>query len=137
CSQTDPEQSLLREQLEDALRLAERFSRRYDDLLRDFQADMLNTTGLLEQLNRQFGWVSRLANLTQHDDGFLQVTTVLSKAPDPRDLSAPPDTQVTVQLFDSEPLALTVPGAIAWDDPRFMELVAEQALRHYKQRALE
>uniref|UniRef100_A0A8B9PGT8 Clusterin n=1 Tax=Apteryx owenii TaxID=8824 RepID=A0A8B9PGT8_APTOW len=72
CSQTDPEQSLLREQLEDALRLAERFSRRYDDLLRDFQADMLNTTGLLEQLNRQFGWVSRLANLTQHDDGFLQ-----------------------------------------------------------------
>uniref|UniRef100_A0A8B9S5U4 Clusterin n=1 Tax=Apteryx owenii TaxID=8824 RepID=A0A8B9S5U4_APTOW len=76
CSQTDPEQSLLREQLEDALRLAERFSRRYDDLLRDFQADMLNTTGLLEQLNRQFGWVSRLANLTQHDDGFLQVTTV-------------------------------------------------------------
>uniref|UniRef100_A0A8C6ZH81 Clusterin n=1 Tax=Nothoprocta perdicaria TaxID=30464 RepID=A0A8C6ZH81_NOTPE len=136
CADADEEQEQLREQLEEALRLAERFARRYDELLGAFQADMLNTTGLLEQLNRQFGWVSRLANLTQRDDGFLQVTTVLSKAPNAEDPSAPPDTQVTVQLFDEEPLVLTVPGAVPWDDPRFMELVAEQALRLYKQRAL-
>ncbi|NWW90656.1 CLUS protein, partial [Rhynochetos jubatus] len=133
CRQTDPAQSQLREQLEDALRLAERFTRHYDDVLRAFQAEMLNTTSLLDQLNRQFGWVSRLANLTQGTDGFLQVTTFLSKAPNPEDPSAPPDTQVTVQLFDSEPLSLTVPGDISWDDPRFMEIVAEQALQHYKQ----
>ncbi|NXX75052.1 CLUS protein, partial [Urocolius indicus] len=133
CEQTEPGQRQLREQLEDALRLADRFSRRYDDLLRSFQAEMLNTTHLLDQLNRQFGWVSRLANLTQDTDGFLQVTTVLSKAPNPSDPSAAPDTQVTVQLFDSEPLSLTVPGSISWDDPRFMETVAEQALQHYKQ----
>lgn len=44
--------------------------------MRAFQAEMLNTTSLLDQLNRQFGWVSRLANLTQGTDGFLQVTTV-------------------------------------------------------------
>ncbi|XP_054035751.1 clusterin [Dryobates pubescens] len=137
CWQTDPAQSQLREQLEDALRLAERFTRRYDDLLRAFQAEMLNTTALLDQLNRQFGWVSRLANLTQDNDGFLQVTTVLSKAPNLEDPSAPPDTQVTVQLFDSEPLSLTVPGDISWEDPRFMQMVAEQALRHYKENAIE
>uniref|UniRef100_A0A8C6JGR4 Clusterin n=1 Tax=Melopsittacus undulatus TaxID=13146 RepID=A0A8C6JGR4_MELUD len=137
CGQTDPAQSQLREQLEDALRLAERFTRRYDDLMRAFQAEMLNTTSLLDQLNRQFGWVSRLANLTQGRDGFLQVTTVLSKAPNLEDPSAPPDTQVTVQLFDSEPLSLTVPGDISWEDPRFMEIVAEQALQHYKQNAIE
>lgn len=76
CQQTDPAQQQLREQLEDALRLAERFTRRYDELLRAFQAEMLNTSSLLDQLNRQFGWVSRLANLTQGTDGFLQVTTV-------------------------------------------------------------
>ncbi|NXX98793.1 CLUS protein, partial [Centropus bengalensis] len=133
CWQTDPAQSQLREQLEDALRLAERFTRRYDDLLHAFQAEMLNTTSLLDQLNRQFGWVSRLSNATQSNDGFLQVTTVLSKAPNPEDPSAPPDTQVTVQLFDSEPLSLTIPGDISWNDPRFMEMVAEQALQHYKQ----
>lgn len=81
CSQTDPVQSQLREQFEDALRLAERFTRRYDDLLSAFQAEMLNTSSLLDQLNRQFGWVSRLGNLTQGTDGFLQVTTVRPYCP--------------------------------------------------------
>lgn len=78
CS--DPAHSQLREQFEDALRIAERFSHRYDELMEAFQQEMLNTSRLLDQLNRQFGWVSRLANLTQNgsgrDDGFFQVTTV-------------------------------------------------------------
>ncbi|XP_009465724.1 PREDICTED: clusterin [Nipponia nippon] len=65
-----------------------------------------------------------------------EILSVLSKAPNLEDPSAPPDTQVTVQLFDSEPLSLTVPGDISWDDPRFMEIVAEQALQHYKQNAM-
>uniref|UniRef100_A0A8C3NHC3 Clusterin n=1 Tax=Geospiza parvula TaxID=87175 RepID=A0A8C3NHC3_GEOPR len=137
CGQEDPSQQELREQLEDAVRVAERFTRRYDSLLREFQEEMLNTSGLLDQLNRQFGWVSRLANHSMGSDGFLQVTTVLSKAPNPADPSVPPDTQVTVQLFDSEPLALTVPGDIPWDDPRFMENVAQQALQRFKENAVE
>lgn len=137
CGTEDPSQQELREQLEDAVRVAERFTRRYDSLLREFQEEMLNTSGLLDQLNRQFGWVSRLANYSQGPEGFLQVTTVLSKAPNPEEPSAPPDTQVTVQLFDSEPLALTVPGDIPWDHPRFMEIVAEQALQHFKENSIE
>ncbi|XP_041265841.1 clusterin [Onychostruthus taczanowskii] len=136
CGQEDPSQQELREQLEDAVRVAERFTSRYDSLLREFQEEMLNTSGLLDQLNRQFGWVSRLANHSMGSDGFLQVTTVLSKAPNPEDPSSPPDTQVTVQLFDSEPLALTVPGDIPWDDPRFMESVAQQALQRFKENAM-
>ncbi|XP_067999017.1 clusterin [Melanerpes formicivorus] len=136
CWQMDPAQSQLQEQLEDALRLAECFTQWYDGLLHAFQAEMLNTTALLDQLNRQFGWVSCLANLTQDNDGFLQVTTVLFKAPNLKDPSAPPDTQVTVQLFDSEPLSLMVPGDISWEDPHFMEMVAEQALWHYKENAM-
>ncbi|NWI93072.1 CLUS protein, partial [Pitta sordida] len=133
CGQQEPSQQELREQLEDAVRVAERFTRRYDDLLQEFQAELLNSTGLLERLSRQFSWVSRLANLSQDSQGSLRVTTILSKSPNPSDPSAPADTQVTVQLFDSEPLSLTVPGDIPWDDPKFMEIVAEQALRLYKE----
>ncbi|KAM4902885.1 clusterin [Sylvia borin] len=136
CGPADPPQRELREQLEDAVRVAERFTSRYDSLLREFQQEMLNTSGLLDQLNRQFGWVSRLANYSMGPEGFLQVTTVLSKAPNPEDPSAPPDTQVTVQLFDSEPLELTVPGDIPWDDPKFMEVVAQQALQRFKENAV-
>ncbi|EMP24883.1 Clusterin [Chelonia mydas] len=136
CSQTAPAQGQLREQFEDALRLAERFTRKYDELLRTFQEEMLNTSSLLDQLNKQFGWVSRLANLTQNGDGMLQVTTVLSKTPNRKDSPRPSDTQVTVQLFDSDPLSLTVPGEIPWDDPKFMEVVADEALKQYKQNTM-
>uniref|UniRef100_U3JI22 Clusterin n=1 Tax=Ficedula albicollis TaxID=59894 RepID=U3JI22_FICAL len=131
CGQEDPSQQELREQLEDAVRVAERFTRRYDSLLREFQEEMLNTSGLLDQLNRQFGWVSRLANYSLGPEGFLQVTTVSAQEP-----SAPPDTQVTVQLFDSEPLELTVPGDVPWDHPKFMDIVAEQALQRFKENAV-
>ncbi|OWK50525.1 Clusterin [Lonchura striata] len=136
CGQEDPSQQELREQLEDAVRVAERFARRYDSLLREFQEEMFNTSGLLDQLSRRFGWVARLANRSLGSDGVLQVTAVLSKAADPADPAAP-DTEVTVQLFDSEPLALTVPGHIPWDDPKFMEVVAEQALQRFKENAVE
>ncbi|XP_062979771.1 clusterin [Elgaria multicarinata webbii] len=138
CSQTDPDQSLLRERFEDAVRLAERFTRRYDEILKMFQEEMLNTTAVLDQLNQQFGWVSRLANTTLNNNGRpLQVITVVTKSPNPEDPSKPSDTQVTVQLFDSKSLSLVVPGDIPWDDPRFMELVAGQALREYKANEVE
>lgn len=57
----------MKERFDDALRLAERFTRRYDEILKAFQEEMLNTTAILDQLNRQFGWVSQLANSTRND----------------------------------------------------------------------
>ncbi|XP_054856529.1 clusterin [Eublepharis macularius] len=132
CSQTDPNQSQLRERFEDALRRAEQFSRMYDNLFKTFQEEMFNTTRLLDQLNYQFGWVSRLANLTWNNNRPLQVTAVLSTSSSPVDSSQPSDTEVTVQLFDLEPQRLTVPGNITWQNPKFIEIVAEKALRSFR-----
>lgn len=42
-----------------------------------------------------------------------------------------PVTQVNVQLFDLDPMSLTVQGNI--DDPGFMETVVNQVLRQYKE----
>lgn len=77
CSASNPTQTLLRQQLNASLQLAEKFSRLYDQLLQSYQQKMLNTSALLKQLNEQFTWVSQLANLTQSDDQhYLQVFTV-------------------------------------------------------------
>ncbi|XP_028928253.1 clusterin isoform X2 [Ornithorhynchus anatinus] len=135
CSETDPLQSQLREKFEDALRVAEKFSKKYDELLQSFQMEMLNMSVLLDQLNKQFGWVSQLANVTQNSNGIFQVTTLLSKSSNPEDPSIPSDTEVVVHIFDSDPISLTIPGEIPWNDPKFMEMVAEEALRQYKQNA--
>ena len=77
CSASSPTQTLLRQQLNTSLQLAEKFSRLYDQLLQSYQQKMLDTSTLLKQLNEQFTWVSQLANLTQSDDQYyLQVFTV-------------------------------------------------------------
>lgn len=80
CSGRKPLEGPLKEQLEEALALAERFTQQYDSLLRRFEEQMANTSFLLNLLNRQFGWVSSLANRTDGKDDTFSVQTVRSRA---------------------------------------------------------
>lgn len=43
------------------------------------------------------------------------------------------DTKVSVRLFDGPDMSYTVPGDIPWSDPKFSEVVAQEALDRYKQ----
>lgn len=45
----------------------------------------------------------------------------------------PEETSVSVQLFDSPPMNISVPGDIPWTDPKFSEVVAQEALDRYKE----
>ena len=45
----------------------------------------------------------------------------------------PEETAVSVQLFDSPPMNVSVPGDIPWTDPKFSEVVAQKALDRYKE----
>ncbi|XP_075454844.1 clusterin isoform X1 [Ascaphus truei] len=134
CSGKDLMHGRLQEKFEDSVHLAEKFTRQYDELLQKFSERMLNTTSLLEQLNKQFGWVSRLANITDNKDGIFKVTTAYSTSGSG---GAPSDTTVTVQLFDSEPFTFTVPGNILMEDPKFSDLLAQEALKRYKTEVIE
>lgn len=137
CSAEHPGQAQLRQELNASLQLAERFSRLYDELLQSYQQKMLNTSALLKQLNRQFSWVSRLANLTQGEDlnNYLQVTTVSSHSSDSHTPTGV--TKVVVKLFDSPPISVTVPEDLSTSDPEFMETVAEKALQEYRHSSWE
>lgn len=136
CSGSNPAQSLLREELNSSLELAEKLARQYDELLRSYQQKMLNTSALLKQLTEQFSWVSQLANLTQREDPHsLHVTTVASRSSDP---SVPSGfTKVILKLFDSDPITVTVPEEVSMHNPKFMETVAQKALLEYRQNARE
>lgn len=76
CSGKKPLEGPLKEELENALALAERFTQRYNSLLRRFEEQMFNTSSVLDLFNRQFGWVSSLANSTDSSDGLFHVLTV-------------------------------------------------------------
>lgn len=70
CSGKRPLEGPLKAELEAALALARRSSQQYDGLLRRLEERMANTSFILDLLNRQFGWVSSLANRTDSTDSF-------------------------------------------------------------------
>ncbi|XP_016144810.1 clusterin-like [Sinocyclocheilus grahami] len=92
---------------------------------------MFNTSSVLDLFNKQFGWVSSLANHTKNEDGFFKIQAVMSKSSD--NAENPGDTKVSVKLFDGPDMSFTVPGDIPWSDPKFSEVVAQEALDRYKQ----
>ncbi|XP_018425364.1 PREDICTED: clusterin isoform X2 [Nanorana parkeri] len=133
CSGKDVMQQKLREKFEDSVRLAEKYTKVYDEVLQKFREKMLNTTGILEDLSHQYNWVSKLANLTENDkNGIFHVSTAHSSSG-----GVPSNTTVTVKLFDSESFTFTVPGHITMEDPKFGELVAEEALKRFKKEVVE
>ncbi|KAL0164947.1 hypothetical protein M9458_040700, partial [Cirrhinus mrigala] len=123
-----PLEGPLKEELERALARAETFTQEYNNLLKRFEDEMFNTSSVLDLFNRQFGWVSSLANHTKNDDGFFKIQAVGSD-----NAENPSDTKVSVRLFDGPDMSFTVPGDIPWSDPKFSEVVAQGALDRYKQ----
>ncbi|XP_043541062.1 clusterin [Chiloscyllium plagiosum] len=128
----DVDHKPLRKAFEEALSMAEHFTKKYDNLMKEFQQRMENGTKELEKLNKQFGWVSKLANYTRSPDGSFHVKAIMSRSPN-ESPSKDPSTTVTVQIFDSPPLTFMVPGQQNWDDPEFAEMLAQQALKHYNE----
>ncbi|KAK1796141.1 hypothetical protein P4O66_009222 [Electrophorus voltai] len=131
CSGKNPLEGPLKEELEKALALAERFTQEYNKLLKSFEEEMLKTSELLDSFNKQFGWVSSLANHTKSEDGIFKIKVVKSRTSE--DPEKQGDTNVSVKLFDEPEMSFIVPGDIPWNDPKFSEMVAKEALDHYKQ----
>ncbi|MED6286234.1 hypothetical protein CHARACLAT_003781 [Characodon lateralis] len=137
CSGKKPLEGPLKEELEAALAMAERFTQQYNSLLKRFEEQMFNTSSILDMLNMQFGWVSSLANNTK--DGIFSVKGVICTGDteeNPGGEKQTAETKVSVQLFDSPPINFTVPGDIPWTDPKFSEVVAQKALDRYKETSI-
>ncbi|XP_062267398.1 clusterin [Platichthys flesus] len=138
CSGRKPLEGPLKEDLEEALAMAERFTQQYNSLLRRFEEQMFNTSSILDLFNRQFGWVSSLANNTDSQDGIFHVQTVIDRESEekPDEGGKPRETDVSLQLFDSPTMNISVSGDIPWTDPKFSEVVAQEALDRYKETAV-
>lgn len=103
CSGKKPLEGPLKVELEDALALAERFTQQYNGLLRRFEEQMSNTSFILDLLNRQFGWVSSLANRTDSGDIF-SVQTVRFRTSEGQDKETIADDKLGFN-FETPPAA--------------------------------
>lgn len=133
CSGKKPLEGPLKKELEDALAIAERFTQQYNNLLKRFEEQMFNTSSILDMLNREFGWVSSLVNNTRGDVFRVQMVNCKDTEEKQGEEKKPGETNVSVQLFDAPPMNFTVSGDIPWTDPKFSEVVAQEALDRYKE----
>ncbi|XP_049446026.1 clusterin [Epinephelus fuscoguttatus] len=133
CSGKRPLEGPLKKELEDALAIAERFTQQYNNLLKRFEEQMFNTSSIVDMLNREFGWVSSLVNNTRGDVFRVQMVNCKDAEEKPGEEKKPGETNVSVQLFDGPAMNFTVSGDIPWTDPKFSEVVAQEALDRYKE----
>lgn len=133
CSGKRPLEGPLKKELEDALAIAERFTQQYNNLLKRFEEQMFNTSSIVDMLNREFGWVSSLVNNTRGDVFRVQMVNCKDTEEKPGEEKKPGETNVSVQLFDGPAMNFTVSGDIPWTDPKFSEVVAQEALDRYKE----
>ncbi|XP_049913567.1 clusterin [Epinephelus moara] len=133
CSGKRPLEGPLKKELEDALAIAERFTQQYNNLLKRFEEQMFNTSSIVDMLNREFGWVSSLVNNTRGDVFRVQMVNCKDTEEKSGEEKKPGETNVSVQLFDGPAMNFTVSGDIPWTDPKFSEVVAQEALDRYKE----
>ncbi|XP_028295920.1 clusterin [Gouania willdenowi] len=131
CSGRKPLEGPLKKELEEALASAERFTRQYESMLRKFEEEMFNTSSIMDRLNKEFNWLSSLTDFAK--DGMFHVHTVTRQD---QEEGRGGDTKVSVKLFDAPVINVTVPADIPWNDPKFSEVVAQEALDRYKQNSV-
>uniref|UniRef100_A0A3B3Z1J8 Clusterin n=1 Tax=Poecilia mexicana TaxID=48701 RepID=A0A3B3Z1J8_9TELE len=102
----------------------------YDDRLQLVRRHAAGTQRWLGDTRDEYGWISRVANVSGAQSSIFRVITVRLE----NNLqSKVADSSVVVSILDSAPLTVSVPADLTVEDPAFMEYIAHHALTLYKQ----
>uniref|UniRef100_A0A3B3XVR2 Clusterin n=1 Tax=Poecilia mexicana TaxID=48701 RepID=A0A3B3XVR2_9TELE len=110
----------------------------YDDRLQLVRRHAAGTQRWLGDTRDEYGWISRVANVSGAQSSIFRVITVrlennLQSKQQLRTNSPRADSSVVVSILDSAPLTVSVPADLTVEDPAFMEYIAHHALTLYKQ----
>ncbi|XP_014838390.1 PREDICTED: clusterin-like protein 1 [Poecilia mexicana] len=106
----------------------------YDDRLQLVRRHAAGTQRWLGDTRDEYGWISRVANVSGAQSSIFRVITVnLQQQQQLRTNSPRADSSVVVSILDSAPLTVSVPADLTVEDPAFMEYIAHHALTLYKQ----
>uniref|UniRef100_A0A3B3VYV7 Clusterin n=1 Tax=Poecilia latipinna TaxID=48699 RepID=A0A3B3VYV7_9TELE len=100
----------------------------YDDRLQLVRRHAAGTQRWLGDTRDEYGWISRVANVSGAQSSIFRVIAQQLRTNSPR-----ADSSVVVSILDSAPLTVSVPADLMVEDPAFMEYIAHHALTLYKQ----
>ncbi|TNM98378.1 clusterin-like protein 1 [Takifugu flavidus] len=105
----------------------------YDEILSIVQHHTDETVNWLSNMAAEFSWVGQTVNNSTTDPNrIFVITKVVSKTQEEQNVSVN-ESKVEVEIFNSPPLIVSVPGDLEMHDPAFIQYVTQEALNNYKE----
>ncbi|AWP03844.1 putative clusterin-like protein 1 [Scophthalmus maximus] len=119
-------------ELDEVTQLVDVSGEQYDEILSIVQRHTGETVNWLSDMAAEFGWVAQAVGNSGAPENIFRITMVAPKTLDGQNASIA-DTKVEVNILNSPPLILSVPGELEPQDPAFVQYVAQEALDKYKE----
>uniref|UniRef100_A0A3Q2PTD7 Clusterin n=2 Tax=Fundulus heteroclitus TaxID=8078 RepID=A0A3Q2PTD7_FUNHE len=119
-------------ELDEISQLLDVSKEQYDEILSIVQRHTDETVKWLSNLAAEFSWVAQAVSNGSGPQNIFRITMVAPESHDEQNMSAT-ETKVEVNILDSPPLMLNIPGELELQDPAFIQVVAQEALDKYKE----
>ncbi|XP_041660125.1 clusterin-like protein 1 [Cheilinus undulatus] len=119
-------------ELDEVSQLLDVSKEQYDEILSIVQRHTDETVSWLSNMAAEFGWVAQAVSNSSAPENIFRVSVVAPKIIDEQNLTER-ETTVEVNILNSPPLILSVPGELELQDPAFIQYVAQEALNKYKE----
>ncbi|TKS79621.1 Clusterin-like protein 1 [Collichthys lucidus] len=118
-------------ELDEVSQLLEVSKEQYDEILSIVQRHTDETVNWLSNMAAEFSWVGQAVSGSSTPENIFRITMVAPKNHDEQNMPET-DTKVEVNILNSPPFILSIPGELELQDPAFIQYVAQEALNKYK-----
>uniref|UniRef100_A0A667XW80 Clusterin n=1 Tax=Myripristis murdjan TaxID=586833 RepID=A0A667XW80_9TELE len=119
-------------ELDEVSQLLDVSKEQYEEILSIVQQHTDETINWLSNMAAEFSWVAEIVGNNSIPEHVFHITTV-SRMRWGEDNASATETKVEVNILNSPPLILSVPGELELEDPAFIQFVAQEALGKYKE----
>ncbi|XP_008285910.1 clusterin-like protein 1 [Stegastes partitus] len=119
-------------ELEEVSQLVDVSKEQYNEILSIVQRHTDETVNWLSNMAAEFSWVAQAVSNSSTPQNIFHITMVAPESRDEQNVSVS-ETKVEVNILNSPPLILSVPGELELQDPAFIQYVAQEALDKYKE----
>ncbi|KAM4728238.1 clusterin-like protein 1 [Anableps anableps] len=119
-------------ELDEISQLLDVSKEQYEEILSIVQHHTDETVKWLSNMAAEFSWVAQGVSNSSTPPNIFRITMVAPESHDEQNMSAT-ETKVEVNVLNSPPLMLNIPGELELHDPAFIQYVAQEALDKYKE----
>ncbi|XP_027876704.1 clusterin-like protein 1 isoform X1 [Xiphophorus couchianus] len=119
-------------ELDEISQLLDISKQQYDEILSIVQHHTDETVKWLTNMAAEFSWVAQAVSNSSTPQNVFRITMVAPESHEEQNMSAT-ETKVEVNVLNSPPLTLNIPGELELHNPAFIQYVAQEALDKYKE----